>query len=90
MLHSWSGIWDATRESSPCLHRDQFSGEYLGSEDCLYLNVYTNDVSKILKNRKGEEPNCYVIMVLSSADKANQLKTRYRVHTRWGIYVRFQ
>lgn len=45
ILEPWSGIWDATHESSPCLHRDQFTEEFIGSEDCLYLNVYTHEVS---------------------------------------------
>ncbi|XP_012256166.2 esterase E4 [Athalia rosae] len=39
----WRGIYDATRDGSPCSQRDVL-GEpmlLLGSEDCLYLNVYT-------------------------------------------------
>lgn len=43
-LEPWTGIRDATKESPPCWHRDQFSGEYLGSENCLHLNVYSRDV----------------------------------------------
>lgn len=43
--HPWIGIWDATREPSSCWQKDQFTGEYLGSEDCLYLNVFTRNVS---------------------------------------------
>nr|CAD7417913.1 unnamed protein product [Timema poppensis] len=34
----WKGIRDATTEGSMCL---QFKDELEGSEDCLYLNIYT-------------------------------------------------
>ncbi|XP_034232986.1 esterase FE4-like [Thrips palmi] len=37
---SWSGIRNASQEGSPC-HQATFNGQLLGSEDCLYLNVYT-------------------------------------------------
>ncbi|KAG4073461.1 hypothetical protein HA402_000685 [Bradysia odoriphaga] len=39
----WSGVWNATEESVPCWERDVFSGEYRGSEDCLYLNIFTHE-----------------------------------------------
>ncbi|XP_075211796.1 esterase FE4-like [Lycorma delicatula] len=39
----WEGIRDGTKEPSVCIQTDLFhpSTEALGSEDCLYLNVYT-------------------------------------------------
>ncbi|XP_034233377.1 juvenile hormone esterase-like [Thrips palmi] len=37
---SWSGIRNASLEGSVC-HQATFDGQLLGSEDCLYLNVYT-------------------------------------------------
>lgn len=40
----WPGIRNATEESEPCWERDLFSGKYRGSEDCLYLNVFTQEV----------------------------------------------
>ncbi|XP_055708215.1 juvenile hormone esterase-like [Phlebotomus papatasi] len=38
----WSGYWDATYTRDVCLQRDVFKPDLpiLGSEDCLYLNVY--------------------------------------------------
>ncbi len=35
----WSGVRDATRFAPPCIQTD-FNGGTLGSEDCLYLNVF--------------------------------------------------
>ncbi|XP_055858595.1 juvenile hormone esterase-like [Episyrphus balteatus] len=32
---------ECTKEGNICFHRDRFTGKYLGSEDCLFLNVYT-------------------------------------------------
>lgn len=43
----WCGIWNATKETVPCWERDVFSGEIHGSEDCLYLNVFTRQVNFI-------------------------------------------
>ena len=42
---SWSGVRDATRFGSPCLQPDEFAPDgsvasTLGSEDCLFLNVF--------------------------------------------------
>ncbi|XP_049802599.1 cholinesterase 1-like isoform X1 [Schistocerca nitens] len=36
----WDGVLDALEEGSPCAQVND-AGVYLGSEDCLYLNVYT-------------------------------------------------
>ncbi|KAJ8666884.1 hypothetical protein QAD02_008546 [Eretmocerus hayati] len=39
---SWEGIWDATKERSHCAQRDFiYESQFTGSEDCLYLNVYS-------------------------------------------------
>ena len=35
----WSGVRDATQFTPPCIQTD-FNGGTLGSEDCLYLNVF--------------------------------------------------
>lgn len=39
----WNGVFDATRDASPCSQRNVLGDRslLLGSEDCLYLNVYT-------------------------------------------------
>ncbi|CAH1394711.1 unnamed protein product [Nezara viridula] len=39
----WYGVWNATREPPPCLQIDYQSNPkgIRGSEDCLYINVYT-------------------------------------------------
>lgn len=44
-IEKWEGTLKAFQEGSPCIQKDFFSGEYLGSEDCLYLNVYIPKVS---------------------------------------------
>jgi carboxylesterase type B len=31
---------DCTAEGDECFHKSTYTGEYVGSEDCLYLNVY--------------------------------------------------
>jgi len=36
----WSGVRDATVFAPPCIQLDFISGGTLGSEDCLYLNVF--------------------------------------------------
>ncbi|XP_053609853.2 carboxylic ester hydrolase [Plodia interpunctella] len=37
----WLGTWDATRALSPCLQYDPFLGKITGSENCLFINVYS-------------------------------------------------
>ncbi|KAJ0182970.1 hypothetical protein K1T71_000946 [Dendrolimus kikuchii] len=38
----WQGVLDATKPGNRCAQLDPYSGKSLeGSEDCLYLNVYT-------------------------------------------------
>ncbi|CAH0601908.1 unnamed protein product [Chrysodeixis includens] len=37
----WEGIRDATSEGNQSAQIDPYTGEYLGDENCLYLNVYT-------------------------------------------------
>lgn len=39
---NWTGIWDATKPGNRCAQLNPYSNTQMeGSEDCLYLNVYT-------------------------------------------------
>uniref|UniRef100_A0A1B0EWG9 Carboxylic ester hydrolase n=1 Tax=Lutzomyia longipalpis TaxID=7200 RepID=A0A1B0EWG9_LUTLO len=35
------GVLDCTKEGNPCVHKDPYTAKIVGSEDCLFLNVYT-------------------------------------------------
>ncbi|CAB3388463.1 Hypothetical predicted protein [Cloeon dipterum] len=41
----WNGARMAIREGSDCIQRDVFFPWIIGSEDCLYLNVYTPKIN---------------------------------------------
>lgn len=41
----WSGIRDATQDGNQCYQRDMITNAYQGSEDCLFLNVFSKKVS---------------------------------------------
>jgi carboxylesterase type B len=43
---SWICIQDATKEGNPCLAPDPLTMKFLGSEDCLYLNVFTRELPR--------------------------------------------
>lgn len=38
-------VLDCSHEGSPCYHKDMMTLETVGSEDCLFLNVYTPKLS---------------------------------------------
>ncbi|XP_053681974.1 juvenile hormone esterase [Sabethes cyaneus] len=40
----WKGIRSALREGSVCPHRSVILDNYKGTEDCLFLNIYTPDL----------------------------------------------
>nr|XP_021199848.2 LOW QUALITY PROTEIN: venom carboxylesterase-6 [Helicoverpa armigera] len=40
-LKPWLGVWDATKPLPACLQYDPFIKKITGSENCLYVNVYT-------------------------------------------------
>ena len=45
----WTGTLDATKEGEVCYHRDPFKpGGPSGSENCLFLNVYTKKVRTLI------------------------------------------
>lgn len=49
---SWTGIRDATKAGSPCLSTNLLTFQNIGSEDCLYLNVYTKELPQEKVNPK--------------------------------------
>ncbi|KAJ8687541.1 hypothetical protein QAD02_023335 [Eretmocerus hayati] len=42
----WHGIRDTTKYGNVCLQYDPMTRKFEGSEDCLYLNVYTRSIEK--------------------------------------------
>ncbi|KAK0157251.1 hypothetical protein PV327_011314 [Microctonus hyperodae] len=44
-LESWSGIRDAVAFSDRCAQQDWLTREIVGSDDCLYLNIYTPNLN---------------------------------------------
>lgn len=51
---SWEGVRDCTTPSSPCLYVLE-NGEIFGDEDCLYLNLYTPEVSFMMNTKNVKE-----------------------------------
>ena len=48
----WSEILKATKEGNKCTQRDfVFRNVFTGSENCLFLNVYTPRVSMTATNK---------------------------------------
>ncbi|XP_032679111.1 esterase E4-like isoform X2 [Odontomachus brunneus] len=47
---TWAGVRDASKFGDVSLQVDMFTRQVVGSEDCLYLNVYTSDVEP--KNKR--------------------------------------
>ncbi|RZF46909.1 hypothetical protein LSTR_LSTR008037 [Laodelphax striatellus] len=37
----WQGVKQCTKPGNPCVQIHEFSNQLIGSEDCLFLNVYT-------------------------------------------------
>ncbi|KAJ0176433.1 hypothetical protein K1T71_007612 [Dendrolimus kikuchii] len=46
-MKPWIGVWNATTISSPCLQYEPFLQAIIGSENCLFLNVYTPNLSPL-------------------------------------------
>ncbi|CAH1365806.1 unnamed protein product [Tenebrio molitor] len=46
----WTGVRDATKEGSECYSRDMFLRHIVGTEDCLFLNVYTQQLPSATNN----------------------------------------
>lgn len=45
-IKPWSGVRKTTSFGSNCTHVNFLTGEMTGSDDCLYLNVYTPSCEK--------------------------------------------
>lgn len=45
----WDGVRDCCNNKDKSVQKDFITGKTCGSEDCLYLSVYTNNVSIISK-----------------------------------------
>lgn len=50
----WDGVRDCCLPKDKSVQTDFISGKSCGSEDCLYLNVYTNQVSKVFESVAGK------------------------------------
>ncbi|XP_058799389.1 carboxylesterase 5A-like [Phymastichus coffea] len=48
-VESWTGIRNAVSHESNCAQHDILSGRIVGSDDCLYLNIYTKHTEIGLK-----------------------------------------
>ena len=44
MPEPWEGIRDALEYGNACAQFDQFTRSFLGTDDCLYLNVFTKSI----------------------------------------------
>lgn len=47
---------DCTKERNACFHKSTLTRQYIGSEDCLYLNVY-------VPKQEGGSPRKFPVMV---------------------------
>lgn len=44
-IKPWTGIWDSTKHGARCLQYDAFIDDVIGSENCLFVNVYTPELN---------------------------------------------
>lgn len=52
----YENIIEANEEKSPCAGRNNYIRKFVGSEDCLYLNIFT-------KNLRPDKPNAVMIYI---------------------------
>jgi carboxylesterase type B len=50
---AWNGIRSATREGASCPHRNMILETFRGTEDCLFLNIYTPQIpNELIRSTK--------------------------------------
>lgn len=59
----WDGVLDALKEPPPCAGRNNYIKQYVGTDDCLYLNVYTKDL-------KPSKPCAVIVYVFGGGEGA--------------------
>lgn len=47
-MEPWFDVKDATKYGDACAQRDWITEKILGSDDCLYLNIYTTTLTPAL------------------------------------------
>lgn len=40
-LEPWTGVWNASQYGAQCLQNTMDLKDFIGDENCLFLNVYT-------------------------------------------------
>lgn len=63
----WSGILDASQYRNACPQFDA-SGQLIGSEDCLNLNVFTRNIPKNSMNEPLQQQQLLPVMVYIHAE----------------------
>lgn len=48
-IKPWSAVFNADKEGASCPQLDIFSGEYIGAEDCLFINVMSRKLGHSAK-----------------------------------------
>lgn len=46
-MESWAGVKDATKHGNRCAQQGRRAPDIIGSDDCLFLNIYTTTLKPI-------------------------------------------
>lgn len=60
----WDGALDASKEPPPCAGKNNYIKQYVGTDDCLYLNIYT-------KNLTPSKPCAVIVYVFGGGKEAD-------------------